>query len=103
MHIPWADIQYMGLLHEVEAATANETTERHTNVILVRLQPDCTLQPPRLKGDTVGRLGYHSLGRLKDYRADPVLLREAVSRFRPDIYRTNNELLDLDLRLSHTI
>ncbi|WP_405797573.1 caspase domain-containing protein [Streptomyces sp. NBC_01506] len=103
MRIPWADVQYMGLLHEVNAATTNDTVDRFENVILVRLQPDCTLVQPGLRGDSIARLGYRSLGRLKDYRADPVLLREAVMRFRPDVYRTNNELLDLDLRLSKTI
>ncbi|WP_405610432.1 hypothetical protein OG292_07185 [Streptomyces sp. NBC_01511] len=39
------------------------------------------------------------MGDVKEFEADPVLLRGAVLRFAPDRYRTNSELLGLGPRL----
>jgi hypothetical protein len=98
-HFSWADILYVGLLHKVEYDVADSTLTE-TNVVVVRLRPNAAHKPVQNSGGPLQRLGYYALGNLMELQADPVLLREAVRQFAPDGYRTNNELLDLDPRLS---
>lgn len=101
-HFPWQDILYVGLLRTF-AVSGPDSYVTHENLLLVRPRPGAVLTRHRTAaGSPLESLGYHSLGELKDFQADPVLLREAVLQFSPGGYRTNSELLDLDPRLGET-
>ncbi|MYZ36196.1 MULTISPECIES: caspase family protein [unclassified Streptomyces] len=98
--IPWEDVMFVGLLHSATVGSG-EGRKTYRNILLVRLRPGAAkVQLPSLGNLELERLGYHTLGTLKEFHADPVLLRDAVLRRAPARYSTNAELLDLDPRLA---
>ncbi|MES4909183.1 MULTISPECIES: caspase family protein [unclassified Streptomyces] len=98
--IPWEDVMYVGLLHRAELGYG-DGKKTYENILLVRPRPGASLWLVSSLGrGELDNLGYHALGTLNEFDADPVLLREAVLGFAPARYRTNSQLLDLDPRLS---
>ncbi|MFD7897595.1 hypothetical protein [Streptomyces sp. NPDC059743] len=98
--IPWEDVMFVGLLHRAKLEDG-DTTTTYENILLVRLRPGVApLLLPSLGEGQLDRLGYHTLGTLKEFDADPVLLRDAVLGCAPARYSTNAELLDIDPRLA---
>ncbi|MEV6791621.1 hypothetical protein AB0M87_06400 [Streptomyces sp. NPDC051320] len=97
--IPWEDILSIGLLHKA-CLLSGDSAENIENMLLMRLREGVTPPlPSRVADGQLEKLGYHPIGTLGEFGADPVLLREAVHRFSPVRYHTNAELLDLDPRL----
>ncbi|MFD8965972.1 hypothetical protein ACFV0C_13405 [Streptomyces sp. NPDC059568] len=99
--IPWEDVMFVGLLHSARLGGTSQSMRRYENILLVRLRPGAAkVHLPWLGGGQLETLGYHTLGTLKEFHADPVLLRDAVLRCAPARYSTNAELLDIDPRLA---
>lgn len=100
--IPWPDVDFVGLLHTFDAVVGEDITT-YKNLLVVRLGPvshdyglsKLTWTVPYLRG-----FGYHALCGLGDLSADPVLLRDSIIELAGPRYRTNDELLNLDPRLS---
>ncbi|MFF4490457.1 caspase family protein [Streptomyces sp. NPDC001544] len=90
--VSWADIECVGVLHKI----AN-----HSNVLIVRLRPGTPRPPGFGKGANhhVPDQRYVIVGTLATYGVDPVRLRSATEHFAGGIYRTDQQLLEMDPRL----
>jgi hypothetical protein len=90
--VSWADIECVGVLR----AIAN-----HSNVLVVRLRPDTPRPPGFSRGPNhhVPDQRYVIVGALGTYGVDPVRLRSAIEHFAGGIYRTDQQLLEMDPRL----
>ncbi|WP_340377278.1 caspase family protein [Streptomyces sp. SS7] len=96
--VSWEDVMYIGLLASARLRSGQEH-RTHRNILLVRPRPGVYLPLYPLGEGEFEKLGYHTLGTLKEFNADPILLREAVMTFAPNRFRTNSQLFDLDPRL----
>ncbi|MFE5402855.1 caspase domain-containing protein [Streptomyces sp. NPDC056580] len=94
-HVPWTDIECVGVLRRAPG------TVSIANVLIVRLKADAP-RPPGFHKRLNQRLPdrrYVIAGTLGTYGADPMRLRSAIERFAGGIYRTDQQLLEMDPRL----
>ncbi|MFJ5535380.1 caspase domain-containing protein [Streptomyces sp. NPDC093261] len=91
-YVSWADIECVGVLR---------TIANHSNVLVVRLRPDAPRPPGFDKGANhhVPDQRYVIVGTLGTYGVDPVRLRSAIEHFVGGLYRTDQQLLEMDPRL----
>ncbi|MGW2712701.1 caspase family protein [Streptomyces sp. NPDC001356] len=93
-HVPWKDVECVGVLRR-------PGTVLGPNVLIVRLKADAPY-PPGFHKKLNQRLPdrrYVIAGMLGTYGADPVRLRSAIEHFAGGIYRTGQQLLEMDPRL----
>ncbi|WP_051927178.1 caspase family protein [Streptomyces durhamensis] len=94
-HVPWKDVECVGVLRRAPG------TVLVPNVLIVRLKADA----PRPTGfhKRLNRClpdqRYVIAGMLGTYGADPMRLRSAIEHFAGGIYRTDQQLLEIDPRL----
>lgn len=90
--VSWADTECVGVLR---------TIANHSNVLIVRLRPDTPRPLGFGKGANhhVPDQRYVIVGTLGTYGVDPVRLRSAIEHFAGGIYRTDQQLLEMDPRL----
>ncbi|MFJ4950952.1 caspase domain-containing protein [Streptomyces sp. NPDC088760] len=94
-HVPWQDIERVGVLRRAPG------TVLISNVLIVRLKAGAP-RPPGFHKRLNRRLPdqrYVILGMLSTYGADPMRLRSAIEHFAGGIYRTDQQLLEMDPRL----
>ncbi|MFG2129297.1 caspase domain-containing protein [Streptomyces sp. NPDC048751] len=94
-HVPWRDVECVGVLRRAPG------TVLVSNVLIVRLKADAP-RPPGFHKRLNQRLPdrrYVIAGMLGTYGADPMRLRSAIERFAGGIYRTDQQLLEMDPRL----
>ncbi|MGW3209170.1 caspase family protein [Streptomyces sp. NPDC001135] len=94
-HVPWKDVECVGVLRRPPG------TARISNVLIVRLKADAPRPPVRHKRlhQRLPDQRYVIVGTLTLYGADPMRLRSAIERFAGGIYRTDQQLLEMDPRL----
>ncbi|MFI9809935.1 caspase domain-containing protein [Streptomyces sp. NPDC052301] len=94
-HVPWRDVECVGVLRRAPG------TVLVPNVLIVRLKADAP-RPPGFHERLNRRLPdrrYVTAGMLGTYGADPMRLRSAIEHFAGGIYRTDQQLLEMDPRL----
>ncbi|WP_078893772.1 caspase family protein [Streptomyces sp. NRRL S-1022] len=94
-HVPWPHIECVGVLRRAPGTVAIP------NVLIVRLKADAP-RPPGFHKKLNQRLPdrhYVIAGMLGTYGADPLRLRSAIEHFAGGIYRTDQQLLEMDPRL----
>ncbi|QTE02968.1 caspase, EACC1-associated type [Streptomyces cyanogenus] len=94
-HVPWKDVACVGVLRRAPG------TGLTTNVLIVRLKADVP-RPTGFHDPLNKRLPdqrYVIVGMLSTYEADPVRLRSAIEHFAGGIYRTDQQLVEMDPRL----
>ncbi|MET7695693.1 hypothetical protein ABZT06_48880 [Streptomyces sp. NPDC005483] len=94
-HVPWKDVEYVGVLRRAPGTLVIP------NVLIVRLKADAP-RPPGFHKKLNQRLPdrrYVIAGMLGTYGADPMRLRSAIEHFAGGIYRTDQQLLEMDPRL----
>jgi len=94
-HVPWKDVECVGVLRRAPG------TVLVPNVLIVRLKADAP-RPPGFHKRLNRRLPdprYVIAGMLGTYGADPMRLRSAIEHFAGGIYRTDQQLLEMDPRL----
>nr|BFD86817.1 hypothetical protein StreXyl84_62180 [Streptomyces sp. Xyl84] len=94
-HVPWKDIECVGVVRRAPGTTV------FPNALIVRLKAGA----PRPQGFRRGLnknlpdQRYVVVGTLALYGADPVRLRSAIEHFAGGVYRTDQQLLEMDPRL----
>ncbi|MES4890961.1 caspase family protein [Streptomyces sp. NPDC096012] len=94
-HVPWKDVECVGVLRRAPGTLVVP------NVLIVRLKADAP-HPPGFHKKLNQRLPdrrYVVAGMLGTYGADPMRLRSAIEHFAGGIYRTDQQLLEMDPRL----
>ncbi|MGW5370612.1 caspase family protein [Streptomyces sp. NPDC004009] len=94
-HVPWTDIECVGVLRRAPGAVSN------AHVLIVRLKADAP-RPPGFHKRLNRRLPdrhYVIAGMLGTYGADPMRLRSAIEHFAGGVYRTDQQLVEMDPRL----
>ncbi|MGW5047547.1 caspase family protein [Streptomyces griseoluteus] len=94
-HVPWKDVECVGVLRRAPGTVVIP------NVLIVRLKAGAP-RPTGFHKRLNQRLPdqrYVIAGTLSTYGADPVRLRSAVEHFAGGIYRTDQQLLEMDPRL----
>ncbi|MFJ5519222.1 caspase domain-containing protein [Streptomyces griseoluteus] len=94
-HVPWRDVECVGVLRR------SPGTVMIPNVLIVRLKSDAP-RPTGFHRRLNQRLPdrrYVVVGILGTYGVDPVHLRSAIEHFAGGVYRTDQELLEMDPRL----
>ncbi|MGW2746548.1 caspase family protein [Streptomyces sp. NPDC001450] len=94
-HVPWKDIECVGVLRRAPG------TVLVPNVLIVRLKADAP-RPPGFHKRLNQRLPdrrYVIAGMLGTYGVDPMHLRSTIEHFAGGIYRTDQQLLEMDPRL----
>ncbi|MEU6669217.1 caspase family protein [Streptomyces sp. NPDC046727] len=94
-HMPWKDVEFVGVLRRAPG------TVLVPNVLIVRLKADAP-RPTGFHKRLNRRLPdqrYVIAGMLGTYGADPMRLRSAIEHFAGGLYRTDQQLLEMDPRL----